>query len=120
MKYLGELAVLAIGFALAAGIVFALLQVGIAPMRLRNSQAAILSLLAVFFWIPAFANIHILLRGPASVRGRIGAGCRAWGMLACSAAMGAGILLAGADLRTIVAVFVAGMILNFGTLAFAK
>ena len=72
----------------------------------------------MFFWIPAFANIHILVRGPASVRGRIGAGCRALGMLACSAALGAGILLAAGESRIMVAVLVVGIVMNFGTLAF--
>ena|ERR1019366_267093 len=121
MKYLGELAFFLLGLSLVTGLVFALLLAGGSALHLRTSSAALLALLAVFFWIPAFANIHLAVRiTPATKRERVSAASRALGMLLCSAAVGTGFLFAGVGLSTIAPVFIAGVILNFGTLAFDK
>jgi hypothetical protein len=41
-------------------------------------------------------------------------------MLLCSAAVGAGFLFSGVGIRVAAPVFVAGMILNFGTISFER
>ena len=120
MRHLTELAVFVAMAALAAGAFFLLtLAVG-APFHLRALQAAAIAVVAVAFWLPAFANVHIAVAGGGSRRARICAAVRAFGLLLCSAAVGAAFLYSGLGPRIILPALVAGAVLNFGTLAFDR
>ena len=122
MRFLFELVVFSTIAALAVGVVFVLALTLGSPFDIRPSQAALLAFVAVAFWFPAFANVHIAVTGSGgeSRRGRICAAVRAFGMLLCSAAVGAGFLFSGVGIRVAAPVFVAGMILNFGTISFER
>jgi len=121
MRQLTELAVFVIIAALAAGVFFAVaLAVGV-PFHLRAFQAAAIAVVAVAFWLPAFANVHLAVAGGRETRrGRTCAAVRAFGLLLCSAAVGAAFLFNGLGPRIILPVLVAGALLNFGTLVFER
>jgi len=89
---------------------------------IRPSQAAVVGVVAVVFWFPAFANVHIAVIGRSGEpqRSRICAAFRAFGMLLCSAAVGTGFFFSGVSLQVVIPVFAAGVVLNFGTILFEK
>ncbi len=118
IRFLFEFIVFCVMAALAVGILFILALALGAPFDIRPSQAATIALVAVVFWFPAFANVHIVVTGKGDKlrRGRICAAMRAFGMLLCSAAVGAGFLFGGFGIRVIAPAFLAGTILNFGTI----
>ena len=119
MRFLFELAVFLVIAAIAVGVIFILALVADSPFDVRPSQAAAIAFVAVAFWFPAFANVHIAVTGK-SQRIRVLAVVRAFAMLLCSAAVGAGFLFSGIGVRVLAPMFLTGMILNFGTIPFEK
>ncbi len=117
-----ELGVFVVIAAAAAGAVFVLALALGAPFHLRASLAAAIALVAVVFWFPALANVHIALAGGGreSRRARVCAAVRAFGLLVCSAAVGTAFLFAGLGPRVVVPSLLAGAALNFGTLFFDR
>jgi hypothetical protein len=121
-RFLFEFIVFSAIAALAVGVVFILALALGSSFDIRPSQAAAIAIIAVLFWFPAFANVHIAVAGKGGElrRGRICAAVRAFGMLLASAAVGAGFLFRGFGIQVAAPVFLAGMILNFGTIPFEK
>ncbi len=122
MRFLFEFIVFCLIATLALGVVFILAFALGSPFDIRASQAAVVTIVAVVFWFPAFANVHIAVAGNGSElrAARICAAVRAFGMLLCSAAVGAGFLFSSFGLQVVAPLFLAGMILNFGTLPFEE
>jgi hypothetical protein len=87
MRFLFELAVFAVLAGIAFCIVFGITWAVGSPFGLDAGRAGLLALLVLCFWFPAFANVHIAAGGSGgqSVRERICASVRAFGMLVCSA-----------------------------------
>ena len=119
IRFLFELAVFSVIAAIAVGVIFILALAAGSPFDIRPSQAAAIAIVAVVFWFPAFVNVHIAVTGK-SRRSRILAAVRAFGMLLCSAAVGACFLFSGIGIRVLAPVFLTGMLLNFGTIPFER
>jgi hypothetical protein len=99
--------------AIAFGIVFIVVSALGIPFGIRSSHAVLLTILALVFIFPAFINVHIAIAAPdkESLKSRICAARRAFGMLLCAATV-----YSGASFRIAVPLFLLGIVLNFGTL----
>ena len=69
-----------------SAIVFGIAWVVGIPFGLGAEKAALLAAVALCFWFPGFANVHIAISGEREKRrARISAAIRAFGILLCSA-----------------------------------
>ena len=122
MRFLFELSVFTVIAAMAFGAVFGVVWALGFPFGLRSAQAAVVGLLAVVFWYPAFANVHIAVAAThgESRRARFLASIRAFGLLLCSAAGGAAFLFSGLSPWQVLPPFILGCLLTWGTLLFER
>lgn len=120
MRFLFELAVFGVIASVAFAIVFGVTWAVGSPLGLEGRQAALFAAVFLYFWLPAFANVHIAVRGCGgeSPRARVCAGVRAFGMLVCSAVLTAPLVASGFSLAYGVLLFVAGSVLWWGSCFF--
>ena len=122
MRFLFELFVFAVIATVVFGVVFGVVWALGFQFGLRSSHAAIFGLLAVVFWFPAFANVHIAVSAThgESRRDRICASIRAFGLLLCSAAAGGVFLFSGLSPWQVLSPFILGCVLKWSTLLFER
>ena len=119
MRFLYELAVFGAMAAVAFGIVFAVAWAVGSPFGLEPTGAAMLAALALCFWLPAFANVHIAVGGDgAKPRARVSAAIRAFGMLLCSAVLTAPVVTIGLSFAFGVPLFIFGSLCWWGSFAY--
>jgi hypothetical protein len=119
MRFLQELAVFAAMAAVAFAIIFTFACIVGSPFGLRPTGAAILAVLALGFWFPAFANVHIAVGGDdAQLNARVCAAIRAFGMLLCSAVLTAPVMKIHVPVAVSLPLFVLGILCWFGSFAY--
>jgi hypothetical protein len=117
MAFLLELGVFGVIASLAFAVIFALTWAVGSPFGLAGRHAAWLAVAFLGICLPAFANVHIAVRGSdgASARARACAAVRAFGMLVCAAVLTAPLTAPGLSFRYAVALFIGGSVLWWGS-----
>ena len=112
-----EIATFAAIAALAFAVVFVVILAAGLPFGLDSSTAAVGAVLAIVFWLPAFANVHIAVASRKR-RSRVCAMVRAFGLLLASAGAGSAFVLGGA--WQVLLPFALGIGATIGTLFFDR
>jgi hypothetical protein len=120
MRFLIEMAVFLVIGAVAVLIGALVIWILGIPFQIIPSKSAVFAMIGFCFVFPGAANIWIMMRGSdgESTGERVCAGIRGFGMLLCAVAVALPFVIANAQLKHGVILFIIASILWLGTIPF--